>query len=300
MIASVSSREADCIESSHWRVVAASAQGSAHISQQKPCQDAFAIRTTDSGWIVAIVADGAGSAEFAEVGAALVVDILATHLVSNLPTESATSSSTLAESFRHILESGIQKARRELAERQLGELVSRGPNDPELTAIIEQRKHDEAGDAIHSRLLRKYHATLVGTVAGPSGGLFFHIGDGAGVATRADNLESYVLSEPRNGDSSEETYFFTERDWKDNLRVADFGAEHDLLVLMSDGAMVFAMAPKLKGLHVPFIAPINKFMRDNWSATAGVALRNTLDSEQSRNLTPDDKTLIWILRRSAA
>ena len=64
-----------------WRVVAASAAGSAHLARGLPCQDAWAWRCLPTGPLLAAVADGAGSAARAELGAALAVEAVMDALV---------------------------------------------------------------------------------------------------------------------------------------------------------------------------------------------------------------------------
>src|SRR5262245_7772654 len=53
-----------------WRVVGASVPGVSHVRAGKPCEDAHVWAET-GGALVAAVADGAGSAAVAEVGAAI-------------------------------------------------------------------------------------------------------------------------------------------------------------------------------------------------------------------------------------
>ena len=51
-----------------WAVAGAAMAGRSHLRSQTPCQDAFAIEATDSGF-VAVLCDGAGSAVHSELGA---------------------------------------------------------------------------------------------------------------------------------------------------------------------------------------------------------------------------------------
>ena len=58
-----------------WRIAAASAVGTSHIKSGMPCQDSFLCSVVDSATeasvLIAIVADGAGSAARSDVGAHL-------------------------------------------------------------------------------------------------------------------------------------------------------------------------------------------------------------------------------------
>src|SRR5438093_57688 len=57
-----------------WRVAAASVCGTSHAKTGKPCQDTYRWAVLPEGTLVAAVADGAGSAAHAEVGAALATE----------------------------------------------------------------------------------------------------------------------------------------------------------------------------------------------------------------------------------
>jgi serine/threonine protein phosphatase PrpC len=56
-----------------WRVVGASVAGTSHTRLGIPCQDSNLSEILPSGFLVAVVADGAGSAAHADVGSQLAV-----------------------------------------------------------------------------------------------------------------------------------------------------------------------------------------------------------------------------------
>src|SRR4028119_2107946 len=58
----------------NWQVVGASVIGTSHEKRSQPCQDAHCWRLLPHGVLVASVADGAGSAALAEVGAKIAVE----------------------------------------------------------------------------------------------------------------------------------------------------------------------------------------------------------------------------------
>src|SRR5919199_999614 len=58
----------------NWQVVAASVIGTSHEKRSQPCQDAHCWRILPNGVLAAAVADGAGSAALAEVGAKIAVE----------------------------------------------------------------------------------------------------------------------------------------------------------------------------------------------------------------------------------
>ncbi len=58
----------------NWQVIAASVMGTSHEKRSQPCQDAHQWRLLPNGVLAAAVADGAGSATLAEVGAKIAVE----------------------------------------------------------------------------------------------------------------------------------------------------------------------------------------------------------------------------------
>ncbi|NJK69758.1 MAG: protein phosphatase 2C domain-containing protein, partial [Microcoleus sp. SU_5_3] len=57
----------------NWQVVAASVTGTSHEKRSQPCQDAHCWRLLPNNVLAAAVADGAGSAALAEIGAKIAV-----------------------------------------------------------------------------------------------------------------------------------------------------------------------------------------------------------------------------------
>lgn len=244
-----------------WRVAGSSVAGPAHANDE--CQDRHRVLVTPGGVLIAMVSDGAGSAKYAAEGAALlcrhVVDGLAKHLGKAKP------KAVDARSLSIVIEEGVIAAR---------------------AAAEAAGKEREAG-------LDAFHATLVGAIVIPGkGGLFFHIGDGAALAISG---ERWLLSAPRNGEYADTTFFFTEADWRDNLRISAIDPGFDTIFVMSDGVTDLGM--KLNGHgpepHMPFFDPIGRYLAGASREEGELALRATLDGEAARERSNDDKTLVW-------
>ena len=58
----------------NWILAFASVLGKGHMDNDLPCQDACDVRLLENDWGIAVVADGAGSAEFSDIGAQKTVD----------------------------------------------------------------------------------------------------------------------------------------------------------------------------------------------------------------------------------
>lgn len=242
-----------------WIVTAASVRGPEHAGKGRPRQDACAWRS-EGGRLVAVVADGAGSAPLSREGARLcsaaVVDALFASTLPVLEDEE--------EPVREAIEAAIATAR----------------------ALIAERIEVQLGGST-----RDYAATVVGVWAEGESGCLFHIGDGAAAATRAKDLGRSVVSPPENGSFAEETFFFTDRAWRARLRITPF-KDCDLVVLASDGAGSFTFAPRWQGLEAEFVAPLARHLERRSPAAARRTLARVLHAPGAQAINGDDKTLI--------
>ena len=249
-----------------WKIVGASVTGFSHQAQALPCQDFHAASEFEGGWLAGAVSDGAGSASRSAQGAKVLCEGILSQIGSRLNQFGGGGEAYIDETVVRLwVEEDVELARSRL-------------------------------DITGGGTLAEFHATLVGVVAGPSGGVFFHIGDGAGCATIADTLSSSIMSLPENGEYTNETYFFTQADWKDHLRLTSFGPEFNLIALMSDGVTPFALAPGEVGPHAPFFDPVSKFLVSHSREEGELALIATLEKDLIRRITGDDKTLVWAVR----
>jgi hypothetical protein len=239
----------------NWRTYAASAIGKGHIDGGTPCQDAFSY-AIGNGRLVAVVCDGAGSAQRSEIGAKECSSTISNFLAEQSGTASAACG-------RDVIEYAVEAAR----------------------AIIQARA------AELNLSPRELACTLVGAVVHEEGGCLFHIGDGVGVVELEGLLP--VVSHPENGEYANETYFVTIDDWKNHLRIETFSGKLTCLVLMSDGTMPFAF--KRPSLYGPFMNPVKSYLATVSEQDGSGALGVTLGGEGTWKITSDDKTLLVVL-----
>jgi len=239
----------------NWRIYAASAIGKGHIDVGIPCQDAFD-HACGNGRLVVVVCDGAGSAGRSEIGAKDCANAISTFLATF-------EGSTAAACEQAVIAQAVELARTRIETHAL-----------------------ELGLST-----RELACTLVGAVLHESGGCLFHIGDGVGVAELEQGPP--VVSLPENGEYANETYFVTNSDWREHLRMDSFSGRIRCLALMSDGAMPFAF--KRTALFAPFIDPVRSFLTTVNESEGSEALQATLASEGTWKITSDDKTLLLVL-----
>lgn len=238
------------------RVLNVSVCGALHKAKNLGCQDYAAYKCSGKK-MVAVVSDGAGSAKYGKIGAKIIAETLCNLLLkSNL------------KNFKNDLIKAIMIARNKVMFHRLNVTKS-------------------------EKSLRDFSATLVGVFYDGSTGIFFHIGDGAGVAFLDDECNNYVISEPENGAFSFETFFYTMDNWKDCLRFTEFSTANSL-VLMTDGVTGFVFDENFSEIRNNFLVPIIRYLESESRKTyAQSALKNTLDSSQARRINFDDKTMLW-------
>lgn len=245
--------------------------GFSHLDNGQSCEDSHSVLVLPNGWLIAIAADGAGSAKHGGEGARLVCQILIEHLRAGWGRRHP---AFLARISKRGVESkilaGIEKARKFIIKTA-----------PDIGASIDD-----------------FHATVIGCVVNESGGYFFHIGDGAGCAMNPTDDDDFVVSRPENGPYAETTFFFTEERWKKHLRITEIGKQHTIVTLMSDGVMPLALTSDMRPFS-PFLAPVSSFLSSVNREDGEAALTATLDNHAVREITHDDKTFVWASRFSS-
>jgi len=241
----------------------ASCIGEAHKRAGKPLQDCFGVYThTEGKYSIAIVSDGAGSAEHAEIGSSRITK----EFISEIKRLCDKSISFSYETFKESVSMAIQSTR--------AALVNDGYK------------------------LRECHATIVAAVTFTDRCFLVHLGDGLALAfiEHTSGAISVCASEPENGEASDETFFYTEEDWLGHLRITEIPAVVLGCMLMSDGMEDFAWNPE-SGLKAAFCKPVfEKAMAANNSIDElNKVLLGIISDERTNQHTNDDKTLCLII-----
>ncbi len=241
-----------------YRLIGAAVQGPSHVHQGTPCDDRFHWAAAN-GRICAVVSDGAGSAKLGRNGAQAI-------------------STTLAD---------------ELAKHK-GKLKDLDELRDTITLIINSVKGGLA--ASEGATISDYHATIVGAVWDKDRGVLFHVGDGVAASLNARRLTepkswtNATISEPENGESSDQTYFFTME--KLNLKLKEIQTP-TVVALMSDGAAGLAYLTKENVLEGGFFAPImDRWARMSDDQKVAEQLAGALTAPGAAQNNDDDKCLL--------
>jgi muconolactone delta-isomerase len=250
-----------------WRFVSAREIGSSHQKVGLPCQDRCDCRVLPNGILIAAVADGAGSAEFAEIGAEIAVSRLMAELSSRLIGDPP-------DDLCGVLRQCALIARRDII--QEAETRFKSP--------------------------RELASTLLAVVVTPVGGAALQIGDGVIVIRAYDDDGWSWVFWPQRGEYANTTNFLVEDDAELKLEVSSLPGIVTDIALSSDGLEPLALHYASKAVHSPFFdgmfAPLVNSKAIGPQTTLETALGNFLRSEKVRSRTDDDISLVLASRRT--
>ena len=251
----------------NWVVIGASVQGSGHLRQGLVCQDTHAHQIINSARMIAVVADGLGSAEQSDLGSRLAVatavKFLREHLIGSVPQDE--------QSWINMMRSCF--------------LAARG------------RLEEEA--ALRQSALREFATTLIAVVLDDDWLVCAHIGDGAVVASLQDGALELV-SAPQNEEYVNVTLPLTMPDMENSAQFTAWKTDFSAIALMTDGVQHVSIRSADLQPHAPFFEPL--FRQLPGVKDAFKASRNLADFWASAQIcakTDDDKTLVLIGKRRA-
>jgi hypothetical protein len=222
----------------------------------------------DCGTLIAVVSDGAGSAEFSAIGSRIVVNGFARHAAAYLK-----SGQSLKNICRETVLGWLDDIR---------ESIYRAAEDRAV------RPRDMA-------------ATLVGAIVSANHTVVAHIGDGACALRRENSTDWEVPSWPAHGEYASTTFFVTD-DPQPNLDLVTIEGVVSDIAVFSDGLERIALDFNNKTAYAPFFD--SKFiplagLAAGRHRSLSTALRNYLDSGPILERTDDDKSLILAQRLSS-
>ena len=244
-----------------WHIASASLRGTSHEKSNQPCQDANYWRETPHGFLVAAVADGAGSAPLSQIGSAIAVKTAVDVVCDGLTILSATE-----------IEQQLNLALRE--------------------AIASARQAVEAEAISLSVSSRDLATTLIVVVTNALLTAVAQIGDGASLACDVDG-NVWGLTVPQNGEYANEVTFLTS---PNALEMAQVSVQLRPLInvaILSDGLQMLALNMPEGSPYEPFFKPLFQFINEVEDEPKAIKeLVQFLNSSRVRNRADDDLTLM--------
>lgn len=254
-----------------WKYIYASVVGTSHIKIDMPCQDSSAcaiFNINGSQVLVAVVSDGAGSAQRADVGSSLACSLFVQEMEALFENEGGVHDIT-----REFVESWLIRFHHEVDLRAEGE---------GLTS-------------------RDFACTLLATVIGRDCAAFMQIGDGAIVILSQEEPDDYSwVFWPQQGQYANETYFATDAEAAGKLAYDFIERRIDEVAIFTDGIQGLALHYESQTAHIPFFRPVFEWLRPTSaedSEKLSASLATYLNSPKVNEYTDDDKTLILATRR---
>lgn len=248
----------------NWKIIAASVAGTAHVRRDTACQDAFAYRVFDTTYgevLIVAVADGAGSAKFAELGARNVCDFFVSGVSALF--ENGGKISDLNQTFYFEFLKAFSNA------------LSANDNNTDLN---------------------DYACTFLAVAACENETIFCQIGDGAIVfASELDEFKLFAI--PQQGEYANTTNFVTDENAAEKLQFKRLENRIEELAIFTDGLQRLAIDFQSKNAHLPFFRSMLAPLRgENPAANLEEKLSAFLNSPKINERTDDDKTLILASR----
>lgn len=248
---------------SKWQVAAARKRGSRHEAMGGNCEDAYHVVQPAPGLVLIAVADGAGSVEFAEIGAHVVVENGAAQICAGLERAGDTlDDSTIEHIFHEAAAASLSAVQAEAATRAVD-------------------YHQFASTMILVIAHREFIAAA-------------QIGDGATVVA-GEAGELFALTIPSPGEYLNETDFLTSDGALQAMQIRVWRGRAAGVATFSDGLQMLCLKwPELEP-HAPFFTPLFNFVRHTTDETAAaIEFTTFLHSERVGKLTDDDVTLVVV------
>lgn len=240
-------------------MIARSATGTSHLKQQIPCQDYGSCKVLDRA-IIGAVADGAGSATYADVGAKLAVDTVLECLTKGNFSELPPDGEEARELFTQVVNKVVATLE--------AQAISKGYAIAELAC------------------------TLLAFVATPTWVAAMQIGDGF-IVLRCQNEQPQLLFSPDKGEYINETTFVTSATALAGMKVDVRSQQPEFICAATDGLERVAIRMSDWTPFNPFFQPLEQYLREASDLEQeDEYLIRFLDSDRLNARTDDDKTLL--------
>jgi hypothetical protein len=251
-----------------WKAIARSVIGTSHLQQQLPCQD-FGGNRILGDVLIGAVADGAGSAAHADIGAKLAISIVLEYL-------------TLTEVW-------LQK--RQQSWRSL-------PPSEELIRKLFTKITNKVSLGLRKQAATSGYAfddlacTLLVFLATPDWIAAMQIGDGF-IVVRSQASDYKLLFQPDKGEYANQTTFVTSINALAEMQICILHQRSTFICAATDGLERVAIRLSDWTAFPPFFKPLEEYLIEtSHPETDDKYLISFLESDRLNDRTDDDKTLL--------
>ncbi|BAU63988.1 hypothetical protein STA3757_13570 [Stanieria sp. NIES-3757] len=284
-----------------WKAIARSAMGTSHQKQEMPCQDYGSYKILDDV-IIGAVADGAGSAKYADIGAKLAVK-------TALEAFTDEDISKITESLHS--ESSESRNQSSWSWKSLTSFKTKDRNGFSSVAIHQPQSHSEqevrqiftktvqkVRVALEKRAANNNYSfddlacTLLVFIATPDWVTAMQIGDGF-IVLRCQEEDTQLLFPPDKGEYINETTFVTSDNALEAMRVCVKKGKPEFICASTDGLERLAIRMSDWTPFIPFFQPLEQYLRETSNPEEeDEYLKSFLNSDRLNARTDDDKTLL--------
>lgn len=258
-----------------WKAIARSTVGTSHIKQQLPCQDYGGCKILNNV-IIGAVADGAGSAKYADIGAKIAVETVLEDIAEE----------QWLQKRKYFWETAPQPLSEEAARKLFTKTVNKV-----ITALSEQAL--SKGYSINDLA-----CTLLVVIATPTWVAAMQIGDGF-IVVRPQQEDHILLFPPDKGEYINETTFVTSANALNAMKVGVFSGKPEFICASTDGLERVAIRMSDYTPFTPFFQPLEEYLQEtSHPEQSDEYLMDFLDSGRLNARTDDDKTLLLCLYES--
>ena len=291
----------------NWKAIARSATGTSHEKQQLPCQDHGDYKIINDA-IIGVVADGAGSAKYSDIGAQLAVNTV----LKTITEQDIYNITGLYNGDR------VNEAEKFKPFWKPLSLLTNNNKDNEVAIAVVQSDSEQKVNRFFSKIVKQVVSalstqaqsddyfiddlacTLLIVIATPDGIAAMQIGDGF-ITVRYPEQEPQLLFSPDKGEYVNETTFVTSTNALKDMKVVMQPGQPEFICASTDGLERLAIRISDWTPFTPFFQPLEQYLRetDNLEESDEYLL-SFLNSERLNARTDDDKTLFLCLYDSTS
>lgn len=248
------------------KAIAHCAIGVQHQNNNLPCQDAADYRIIENICIGA-VADGAGSAKYADIGAHIAVQSVLARLT------------TLIHRLKQLHDLSEERITQSRARKSCAQVIQTVLSNLQRQAI---QNHCTVSD---------FACTLIAFIVTPHQMVAMQIGDGF-LVVKSEQEDYQLLFEPERGEFVNETTFITSSNAVASMQVKILSHPIQFICAATDGLENVALRLRDWTPFGPFFDPLAQYLQSYPSGLEDEYLIDFLNCDRLNARTDDDKTLL--------